>query len=196
MIEIIEEYPGENRISVSDEVQSALNGRIEVRGKGNFIKFRLPRFCRNIYLEVSGGNHVDVGEECVFHGQSIHLLAPGRLCIGSGCGFNGHSSIQMHETADIVIGRDCLFAGNVMISSSHVHKIYDIDSGERLNPPGDIRLNDHVWVSEGASLWGGAVLGGNSIVGKDTYVSKAFPANCIIAGNPARVIRERVTWKF
>ncbi len=196
MIEITEEFPGENRLEIDERVQKALNGRMVVRGKNNFVRIHPPRMCYNIYIELSGSNNLEIGEGCVFHGQSIYLLAPGRLIIGGGCGFNGHSNIQMHEAANIVIGKDCLFAGNVMISSSHVHKIYSLDTGERLNPPGDIHISDRVWISEGASVWGGALLGSEAVVGKDTYVSKAFPGNCIIAGNPARVIRERITWKF
>lgn len=196
MIDIVEEFPGENRLEIGENAKSLLNGRLVVRGRNNHLRISPPQLCQNIYIELSGSNQVEIGEGCVFHGQAIHLLAPGRLIIGNGSGFNGHSNIQMHESASILIGRDCLFAGNVMISSSHVHKIYSLDTGERLNPPGDIHISDRVWVSEGASIWGGAVLRSESVVGKDTYVSKAFPSNCIIAGNPARVIRERITWKF
>ncbi len=102
--------------------------------------------------------------------------------------------IHMHETASIAIGDDCLFGSQVSISSSHVHKILDLTTGERLNPPGDIEVENHVWLSEGVNLWGGSRIGHDSVVGKNVYVSKAFPSNCVIAGVPARVIREGITW--
>jgi acetyltransferase-like isoleucine patch superfamily enzyme len=196
MLEIIEQNQGCNEIRIAPEYRENGVGRIVIRGVGNKVFIDAPRYCANLFLEVTGGVSVDIEASCVFHGQNIHLLAPGRLRIGVGCGFNGHSTIQMHEPTSIDIGAHSLFGGDTMVSSSHVHKIIDVKTRERLNPPGDIVIGRHVWISAGASVWCGANIGADSIVGKGTYVSKQFPANSLIAGNPARVIREGVTWEF
>lgn len=139
---------------------------------------------------------IDIDGGCVFHNQYIRLIAPSsRLKIGAWSAFNGTSVIHFHESGKIHIGSRCLFADNVSISTSHVHKIIDKTTGERLNPPGDIFIEDHVWVSQDASIWGGANIGQDSVVGKNTMVSKSFPDSCIIARSPAKIIRENVTWE-
>jgi maltose O-acetyltransferase len=52
------------------------------------------------------------------------------------------------------------------------------------------KLGDYVWLGFGVIVLPGAVLGNNTIVGGGSVVTKSFPDNVIIAGNPARVIRE------
>ncbi|PYE25106.1 transferase family hexapeptide repeat protein [Rhizobium sp. PP-CC-3A-592] len=192
---IIEQFPGENEILIAEDVLRDFPGNVVVNGKGNRVVFGRPFSCSDIYIEVNGGGTVEVGSRCLLSGQHIRLFAPGKIALGDGCAFNGTSHLHMHESATIQLGRDCLIAGNTSFSSSHVHKILDLDTGERLNPAGDIIVGDHVWISADATLWPGAKVGNDSVVGKGSYVSKEFPANCIIAGTPARVVRERITWE-
>ncbi|MDD2878431.1 MAG: hypothetical protein PHT60_14440 [Acidiphilium sp.] len=196
MINIKEENIGTNEINIRSEAYLNSNITLDIYGSNNRISIETPHKCTSLYIRLTGNNHLSIKNNCVFFGQSIQLLAPGTLSIGNSCSFNGHSVIHMHETATIAIGNGCLFGSQVSISSSHVHKILDLTTGERLNPPGDIEIENHVWLSEGANLWGGARIGHDSVVGKDVYVSKAFPSNCVIAGVPARVIREGITWAF
>lgn len=192
---IIEQFPGENEILIAEDVLRDFPGNIVVNGKGNRVVFGRPFSCSDIYIEVNGGGVVEIGSEGLFSGQHFRLFAPGRVSLGEKCAFNGMSYVHMHETGVIQFGSDCLIAGDTSFSSSHVHKILDLESGERLNPPGDITLGDHVWISASATLWPGAKVGDNSVVGRGSYVSKEFPSNCIIAGTPARVVREGVTWQ-
>ncbi|WP_132664710.1 MULTISPECIES: acyltransferase [unclassified Rhizobium] len=171
------------------------SGNVVINGTGNRVSLQRPSSCTDVYIEVSGGGTVEIGARARLCGQHIRLFAPGRITFGEGCAFNGLSYFHMHESATIRLGNDCLIAGNASFSTSHVHKIMDLDTGERLNPAGDIIVGDHVWISADASLWPGAVIGNDSVVGKGSYVSKEFPANCIIVGAPARVVRERITWE-
>lgn len=53
-----------------------------------------------------------------------------------------------------------------------------------------ITIAEKVWIGGGAILLPGVKIGRNAVVGAGAVVSKDVPANTIVAGNPARVIRE------
>jgi len=53
-----------------------------------------------------------------------------------------------------------------------------------------IVIEDNVWIGYGAILLPGVKIGRNAVVGAGAVVSRNVPANTIVAGNPARVIRE------
>lgn len=87
----------------------------------------------------------------------------------------------------IEIGDYCLFGPNVgMISASHD----PVDPRRHLDAP-PIRLEDFCWVGFGAVILPGVHLGPRTTVGAGSVVTKSFPqGNCILAGNPARVVRQ------
>ena len=53
-----------------------------------------------------------------------------------------------------------------------------------------IVIEDNVWLGGGAILLPGVRIGRNAVVGAGAVVSRSVPANTVVAGNPARVIRE------
>jgi maltose O-acetyltransferase len=53
-----------------------------------------------------------------------------------------------------------------------------------------IVIEDNVWLGGGAILLPGVTIGRNAVVGAGAVVSRSVPANTVVAGNPARVIRE------
>jgi maltose O-acetyltransferase len=53
-----------------------------------------------------------------------------------------------------------------------------------------IVIEDNVWLGGSAILLPGVRIGRNSVVGAGAVVTRSIPANTVVAGNPARVIRE------
>ena len=53
-----------------------------------------------------------------------------------------------------------------------------------------IVIEDNVWLGGGAILLPGVRIGRNAVVGAGAVVSQSVPTNTVVAGNPARVIRE------
>ena len=53
-----------------------------------------------------------------------------------------------------------------------------------------VRIEDNVWIGGGAILLPGVTVGDNSVIGAGAVVTRDVPANTVVAGNPARVIRE------
>lgn len=96
--------------------------------------------------------------------------------------------------ASVIIGEDCLFSSNVTIRTHDAHHIFDRNTHERINKPKDVILHNHVWVGEGACLLPGTNIGEGSIVAAKAVTSSTFGDHVIIAGVPAKVIRENVCW--
>ena len=55
----------------------------------------------------------------------------------------------------------------------------------------DVRIGHNVWVGYGASFLRGVTVGDNCVVGTYAVVTKDVPANAVVAGVPARVLRMR-----
>lgn len=67
------------------------------------------------------------------------------------------------------------------------------DLNHQIYAPGTtapIILGDNVWIGDGALVTKGVSIGDNSIVGAKAVVTKDVPANSVVAGNPARVVKQ------
>jgi acetyltransferase-like isoleucine patch superfamily enzyme len=88
----------------------------------------------------------------------------------------------------VTIGSNTMIAGEVYISDSDWHDVYDRTSEQDAHKP--IVLEENVWLGYGVKVCKGVTIGKNSVIGAGSVVAKSIPANVIAAGNPARVVRE------
>ena len=102
---------------------------------------------------------------------------------------------SLHEPRRIVVGRGCMLSAGIWISVSDMHTLVDLDTGERLNPPEDVVIGDRVWLGYESKILKGAEIGSGSIIATAAVVTGRIPPNCMAAGIPARVVRERVSWR-
>lgn len=120
----------------------------------------------------------------------------GHIHIGNNCDFNGICLVAYDA---IEIGSFCQFASNTLISDTDFHPI---DTNERLKQmkgepfsfdsvgKSKIVIGDNVWVGWGCTILKGVSIGNNSIVAAGSLVLKGdYPANSLIAGNPAKVVK-------
>ena len=96
--------------------------------------------------------------------------------------------------AKLVIGRDCLFAANVTLRTHDGHHIFDLFTKKGINVPQDIVIGNQVWIAYGATLLGGARIGNGSVIGAGSITSSEFGDHTVIAGSPAKIIRENICW--
>lgn len=89
----------------------------------------------------------------------------------------GGVGVIIHE--DAVIGENCVVESNVTI-------------GGRNNEPKVPVIGDHVFIGTGARILGDIHIGDNSIVGANAVVLHDVPANCSVAGVPARIIHNNI----
>lgn len=86
------------------------------------------------------------------------------------------------------IGANVMLAPGVHIyTATHPLDPTERNSGLEFAKP--VTLGDNVWIGGRAIINPGVTLGDNVVVGSGAVVTHSVEANCVVAGNPARVIR-------
>lgn len=90
------------------------------------------------------------------------------------------------------IGAECVIADRTMFIDFD-HGVVDIekpirDQGIYME---DVIVGSNVWIGYGAAILRGVRVGDNSVIGTNSVVTKDVPANAVVGGVPARVIRMR-----
>lgn len=118
----------------------------------------------------------------------------GMITIGEGFTMEG-GEIAATEGKSIMIGRDCMFSGDVDIRNGDSHAILDLKTGKRCNQAKDITIGNHVWLTAHVRVLKGAVIPDDSIVGNSSVVTSSFEVpHAVYAGNPAKFRKEGITW--
>jgi len=126
-----------------------------------------------------------------YYNNEIYVFKNANLELGSSY-INAGSQIRCMES--IKIGNNCAIARNVMIMDFDAHPItYSDGSTNSITKP--IVIEDNVWIGAGSTILKGVTIGKGAIVGAGSVVTKDVPANVIVAGNPAKIIKQGVTWK-
>lgn len=165
-----------------------------VRGNGNIIE--IAEDCRlGANLTVVGDNsHIWIGPRCAINGF-VALLSPSGSTLRVGADTTMvQVSIQLHEPGQIIFGADCMVSSQTYVSLSDIHPIYDRVTGERVNAAADVTIGDHVWLGLRSMIMKGATIGDGAVIAAGAILSGEAPANAIMAGTPARVVREGIVW--
>ncbi|MGZ6039857.1 MAG: acyltransferase [Phenylobacterium sp.] len=178
------------------ELGSEPAGRFIVEGRGCVVIVgKNVRLEANVFIhpEVTNAT-LEIGDDCVIRGVIRFVRGDGAaIRIGPSTTFN-QVGLTSHEGAAITFGADCMLSTDVHMDASDMHPIYDRATGERLNPPQDIEIGDHVWLSSRVMVLKGARIGAGAIVGAGSMVAGVIPPQTLAVGSPAKVVRENVVW--
>ncbi|MDE7180988.1 MAG: acyltransferase [Muribaculaceae bacterium] len=170
---------------------------------------RALKGCRKIGRDVNVGEnivtygleHVEIGDSFTcgdrlkirtFARWNVNLYTPS---IRIGRNVRIESDCHISAINSIIIEDNVLIASFVYISD-HSHGFV---SGEELDEApferplyskGPVRIGRNVWIGEKAVILPGVTVGEGAIIGASAVVSRDVPARCVVAGNPARIIRE------
>lgn len=117
------------------------------------------------------GNIGEILSYLVPHLTSVHFVTDSS--------YIGNGLILQHAFSSIIfpesMGENCQVWHNVTIGRAH-------NKGRRP------RIGNNVKICAGAILIGGIEIGDNVVIGAGAVVTKSIPANCVVVGNPARII--------
>ena len=98
-----------------------------------------------------------------------------------------NQNCTFYDLGGLDIGDDVMIGPNVsIITTGHA-----LDPSRRravmIGKP--IRIERNVWIAAGATVIGGVTIGENTVVAAGAVVTRDVPANMLVGGNPARIIR-------
>jgi acetyltransferase-like isoleucine patch superfamily enzyme len=190
----IDDHGAGNIIEVAPADFEALSGRVAFTGNGAHVAIGTGCIAAGLHVQAGDDARIHIGADCHLGALFIHASAGTRVAIGAGCGINGLVRLLLHEPGRISIGAGCLIAAEVDITVSDMHPIFDAATGARINPAADVEIGDRVWIGQRGMVLKGARIGHDSVIGAGAVVTGMIPAQCIAAGNPARVVRTGVRW--
>lgn len=129
------------------------------------------------------GDGVSIGPHALVlcKGEGASLTIGPRGFLGQGCVVTAIASIE--------IGADALIAEYVTIRDQDHDfegKASTASSGMRVSP---IKIGDNVWIGAKATITRGVTIGENAVVGANAVVTRDVPANAVVGGVPAKLIR-------
>ena len=124
------------------------------------------------------GNRVEVG----VWGREA---GAGRVVIGDCCLMSPGSRLSASD--EIVLGDGVMLANGAYITDSDWHMIYDRMTRDEPTP---VHIGNNVWLGDHSTVLKGVTIGDNSVVAARAVVTRDVPANVVVAGSPAKVVKE------
>jgi acetyltransferase-like isoleucine patch superfamily enzyme len=140
-------------------------------------------------LRVADNATFNVGQNVrIASGCKIYVHS--KLNIGSNTYINPNTLIYCNQ--GISIGNDCAISWNCQIMDYDFHQI-TIDGIEK-EIGKSISIGNKVWIGASCIITKGVNIADNVIVATGSVVTKDIPANVLVAGVPAKIIKQIVSW--
>ena len=134
--------------------------------------------------EIRFGRFVWIGDGTKIRCHEGVVEIGAKTVMGQECTISAYQRVR--------IGDECVIADRAMFIDFD-HGVVEVERPIRQQGiyKRDVEVGSNVWIGYGACILRGVRVGDNSIVGTNSVVTKDVPANAVVAGIPARVIRMR-----
>ena len=171
--------------------------KIDLLGEGANIILPCGRCFNNVKIIANTNSQIQIQYPHKWSINSLVLEAGYGNKIYIGENFNIVSGVfsACGSETEIKIGKDCMFSSNITIMTHDGHAIFDVASKNALNKPQSVVVGNHCWFAKNVALIKGAEIQDNTVVGINSIVNKKIEEqNCVIAGNPAKVVKSNTNW--
>jgi acetyltransferase-like isoleucine patch superfamily enzyme len=149
-------------------------------------------FGRDLQLQVSRrgslrfGRFVWIGDGTKIRCHEGEVVIDQKTVVGQECTISAYQHIR--------IGEQCVIADRAMFIDFD-HGVVEVERPIRQQGiyKRDVDVGSNVWIGYGACILRGVRVGDNSIVGTSSVVTRDVPANAVVGGIPAKVLRMRDT---
>ena len=141
-------------------------------------------------IEIKLGKNVTILKGTIIECTGVLSNLGEGLTIGNNVGIAQNCFIQVRGKVEI--GNDVIFGPNVSIfSENHNFDNPDLPISKQGETRIGVKIEDGVWIGTRAVILDGIILGKNSIVAAGSVVTKNVPPYAIVAGIPAKIIKNR-----
>lgn len=120
----------------------------------------------------------------------IYLCIENNATLELGSGF-ANNNVTINCFKSIKIGNGVVISKGVTIRDSDSHIINNQEA--RVSLP--ITIGNNVWIGLNVTILKGVTIGNGAVIAAGAVVNKDVPANSLVGGVPAKVIKENITWK-
>lgn len=160
-----------------------INGHLNIgakRVKGNLVSTRIQM--DNFTRLTVNGNFMVNEESYIWITHSGHLILNGGFI---------NEKVTITCASEIYIGKNAHIAREASIRDYDGHYIETPEY--RTAKP--VYIGDNVWIGYRALIMKGVTIGEGAIIAANSVVTKDVPPHCIVAGNPAKIIRQNIKWR-
>ncbi len=163
---------------------------LKLRWRGRLQTDGLCFICPGVRLEIGRGARLRlgrwswIGEGCKIRAHEGEVTIGAKSVLGQECTISAYQQVS--------IGRECIIADRVMMIDFD-HSVAEVERPIREQGiyKRDVLVGHNVWIGYGACLLRGVTVGDNAVIGASAVLTADVPANAVVAGIPARVIRTR-----
>ena len=182
----------EHNVSFGKNVSIILGSNAEVRIEEGVV------IGDNTTIKAEHSGSVIIKSKTVIGDGAYIASVDGKIVIEEGCRIGKEFDCVASTNANIAVREKCLFSKRVSLRAASGHSIIDLDN--KMNTVAahkqHIEIGEHVWIAQSVVVLAGVVIGSDCVVGAGSLVTKTCQKNCLIVGNPARVVRENIIWDY
>ncbi len=171
---------------------------ITITGNNNEILIELPSKFINTAIVMNGDENycaIKATRHRYVRHTTFGMENGGKITFGGGISVYRNLNVVAKAGKRVDIGDECMFARDIIVRNDDGHTIIDATTKDIINAPENIKIADKVWVGTRAMILKGSEIPEGSVVGAMSLVNKKFTEkNIIIAGVPAKKVRENIIW--
>jgi maltose O-acetyltransferase len=163
---------------LSDMRSKARNLTFKYNQTTRMQKDEREKILRELFGNIEGNIKIEPNFNCDY-GRNISV----------GNNFHVNFGCVILDCAEVMIGSNCFIGPQVGIyTACHPINPTERNSGSEFAKP--IVIGDNCWIGGHATINPGVILGNNVVVASGSVVTKSFPDNVVIGGNPARILKK------
>jgi acetyltransferase-like isoleucine patch superfamily enzyme len=163
---------------------------LKLRWRGRLQTDGICFICPGVKFEIGPNAKLHIGRWAWIGHDSKIRVHEGEVRIGAKTVMGQECTISAYQ--HVSIGRECIVADRVMLIDFD-HGVVEVERPIRLQGiyKRDVNVGSNVWMGYGACILRGVTVGDNAIVGTNAVVTREVPANAVVGGVPAKLIRMR-----
>lgn len=149
-------------------------------------KGRNSRICRYTRMDVLPFNPFTLGKDSTIEDFATVNNGLGAVSIGQ----RTRIGLSCVLIGPVSIGNDVMLAQNIVLSGlNHSYQNIHLPISQQPCTTAQIVVEDEVWIGANSVITAGVTIGKHSVVAAGSVVTKNVPPYCVVAGNPAKILK-------